>query len=280
MSYREDMLKCRAYIDEHPEDITAQELAAKFGYSFWHFCHIFRSVNGISVGTYLRERRLARAAVALLTGASVTEAAGRAGFDTPSGFTRAFTRSFGVGPSVYQKQKGGLVMTENIKAKIEVTMAEIPAFSAAGYKVYPETALDSVDELRNSGAYWLGKDFSAVSAEDYASLTYPGYAEIGMWLAGGATMESLYYFLGPTVKEGSKIPDGMEQYDFEAAECAVFKLPQAADMPALQQTVRSGWQYIFTEWFEENPYQLDESKPYFECYRGDDAYICVPILKK
>lgn len=276
MSYRDDMRQCRAYIDEHPEvEISPQELATKFGYSFWHFCHIFRSVNGISVGTYLRERRLAKGAVALVRGATVTDAALAAGFDTPSGFCRAFTRSFGLAPSAYQKQKGGLMMmAENIK----VQMVDIPAFSAAGYKVYPETALDGVADVRKSGAYWLGQDFSAVSAEDYAKLTYPGYAEIGVWLAGGDTMDSLYYFLGPTIKAGVEIPEGMEQFDFEAAHCAVFTLPNAADMPALQKAVRDGWQYIFSEWFEENPYKLDEAKPYFECYQGDNAYICVPVV--
>lgn len=272
MSYREDMRRCREYIDSHPqEEISAQTLAARFGYSFWHFCHIFRSVNGLTVGTYLRERRLARAAVMLLDGATVTEAAMDAGFDTPSGFSRAFSRHFGMTPSAYQKQKGGFIMTD-----LKVTFADIQAFSAAGYAIHPEGETD----WRENGAFWFGKDFSAVSAEDYAKLTYPGYAEIGVWLAGGETMDSLYYFLGPTIKEGTAVPEGMEQFDFEAAHCAVFTLPRAEEMSALQQTVRSAWHSIFTEWFEQNPYELDTTKPYFECYHEQDSYIVVPVIKK
>lgn len=275
MSYKEDMRRCRAYIDEHPdEELSAEALAESFGYSFWHFCHIFHTVNGVSVGTYLRDRRLARAAVELIHGGTVTRAGILAGFDTPSGFSRAFLRRFGLTPSAYQKWKGRcVIMAENIN----ITMVDIPAFSAAGYKVYPEEVLD----CRENGAYWLGQDFSAVSAEEYAKLTYPGYAEIGTWLAGGETMDSLYYFLGPTLKaDNANIPEGMDKFDFEAARCAVFTLPQIDDLKTLQQTVRDCWQYIFTEWFEQNPYKLDETKPYFECYRGRDSYICVPVITK
>lgn len=272
MSYRDDMRRCREFIDNHPDDdISAQKLATQFGYSFWHFCHIFRSVNGLAVGTYLRYRRLARAAVELAGGASVTEAAITAGFDTPSGFTRAFTRRFGITPSAYQKQKGGLIMTD-----IKVTVTEIPAFCAAGYTLYPEEALDT----RANGAYWLGKDFSAVSTEDYAKLTYPGYAEIGLWLHPADAADGLYYFLGPTIKEDTTVPESMQKHCFAAAKCAVFTLPQTEDLPALQQTVRAGWQYIFTKWFEQSDYKLDTTKPSFECYHGDNAYICVPVTEK
>ncbi len=48
MGYREDMARCRDYIAEHlQEELTPAELAARFGYSFYHFCHVFRSVNGM-----------------------------------------------------------------------------------------------------------------------------------------------------------------------------------------------------------------------------------------
>ena len=59
MGYKEDMAQCRNYIAEHlQEELTPAELAERFGYSFYHFCHVFQSVNGMAVAEYLRDRRL------------------------------------------------------------------------------------------------------------------------------------------------------------------------------------------------------------------------------
>ena len=76
MGYQEDMERCRCYIAEHAsEEITPARLAAQFGYSFFHFCHVFRNVNGVAVAEYLRERRLCSALLRLSQGSSVTETA-------------------------------------------------------------------------------------------------------------------------------------------------------------------------------------------------------------
>ena len=48
MGYKEDMEHCRKFIDEHlEENLNARTLSAQFGYSFYHFCHVFHSVNGL-----------------------------------------------------------------------------------------------------------------------------------------------------------------------------------------------------------------------------------------
>ena len=50
MGYKEDMAQCRNCIAEHlQEELTPAELAERFGYSFYHFCHVFQSVNGMAV---------------------------------------------------------------------------------------------------------------------------------------------------------------------------------------------------------------------------------------
>ncbi len=126
MGYREDMKRCRAYIDGNlKEEVTPQALAVRSGYSFYHFCHVFRSVSGMSVGEYLRSRRMCQAAVELAEGASVTQAALCCGFDTPSGFTKRF----GLSPSEYKKQKGGIL---HMKPEFKT----MPEFSwTAGYSL-------------------------------------------------------------------------------------------------------------------------------------------------
>jgi AraC family transcriptional regulator len=270
MGYREDMENCRDYIDAHlDEEIELRALSERFGYSFYHFCHVFRSCNGMSAGEYLRHRRLCRAAVELSHGRSVTEAALNCGFDTPSGFTRAFCRRFGMTPSAYKKMKGGILhMTPEIK--------KMAGFAAIGYVLKPENDLDALE----NGAYWLGKDFSSVSKEDYASLTYPGYAEVGAWIRPGEKTGELYYFLGPTVKNKSFIPDGMETLEVPEAQYAVFTVPRATDPRGLHEAVKKTWKFIFSEWFDGSSYKFDQTKQDFEYYLGEDTYIYVPVTPR
>lgn len=267
MGYREDLEHCRAYIDEHlTEEITPRRLAEQFGYSFYHFCHMFRAVNGVSVGKYLREQRLSQAAAGLLADKSVTEAALEAGFDTPSGFTRAFCRRFNLSPNEYKKRKDCMIM-------LNPTFKKMPGFSAIGYILKPESEIN----FRENGAYWLGQDFSRVSKDDYAKLTYPGYAETGLWLHPNESGE-LCYFFGPQVKSKEFIPRGMSAIDLPEAKYAVFTVPRAADSKSLHDNVNQTWRFIFNDWFDKSGCKFDESKMDFEMYLGEEAFIYIPVL--
>jgi AraC family transcriptional regulator len=267
MGYGEDMARCRKYIEEHlSEEIALRALSERLGYSFYHFCHVFRSCNGISPGEYIRQRRLFQAARALSCGMRVTDAAMCSGFDTHSGFTRAFSRQFGITPSAYKK--GVFDLLPEIK--------KFPAFSAIGYVLEPDERTDP----RENGAYWLGKDFSSVSKEEYAKVTYPGYAEIGAWIHPEEKAGMLRYFLGATVKDIGYVPEGLVTLDVPAAEYAVFRVPAAADPQSLHDAVNATWKSIFSEWFDSCDYLFDQSKMDFEYYIGEDAFVYVPVLKK
>lgn len=267
MGYREDMACCRRYIEENlSEEIELRALAGRFGYSYYHFCHVFRSCNGMSAGEYIRQRRLCRAAEALSDGRKITDVAMDSGFDTHSGFTRAFCRHFGMTPSEYKK--GVPNMTPELKT--------LPAFSAIGYVLTPDTQLDT----HKNGAYWLGQDFSSVSREEYAKVAQPGYAEVGAWLHPEGKTGELRYFLGATVKGKDYIPEGLTALDIPEAEYAVFKVPEATDPQGLHDAVNATWRYIFDEWFDGSAYRFDHDKMDFEYYLGNDTYIYIPVSKK
>jgi AraC family transcriptional regulator len=266
MGYRDDMERCRAFIDAHlSETLAPQALSERFGYSYYHFCHVFRAVNGMAVCEYVRERRLHRSARELLGGKSVTEAAMDCGFDTPSGFTRAFIRRFGTSPSEY-KQKGGMRF-------LEPEMKKMAAFTAVGYVLKPDKNAD----FRENGAYWLGKDFSSVSKEDYAKLCIPGHGEIGAWLHPSDSADELHYFFGPITNDKSFVPRGMEAIDVPAASYAVFPVPKAADMQGLHENVKKTWKFIFNDWFDKSGLRFDHDAMDFEYYLGEDTYIYVPV---
>lgn len=269
MSYKQDMQRCLDYIEEHLENrITIPELADFLGYSLYHFCHVFKNVQGVSAGNYLRKRQLDQAAKRILTGERITDIAFSSGFDTHAGFTKAFHRQYGISPQEY-KQRGGFVMTPEIK--------KMPAFSAICYQ-FPAPEGDF--QFLDSGAYWLNQDFSTVSKEDYAKLTKPGYAEIGLWLFPEEDVPELYYFLGATVDSKDYIPEGMHAIDIPEAEYAVFTVPVASSASELQQNIQKMWKQIYTEWFDNSDWKYDESKLNFEYYLGENTYIYVPVKTK
>ncbi|MGI6199799.1 MAG: helix-turn-helix domain-containing protein [Christensenellales bacterium] len=95
------------YIDAHlGEAITLRQLARAAGYSPWHATRLFKEVTGRTPFEYIRALRLSRAALILRDGGDpVIDAALSFVFDSQEGFTRAFTRQFGLPPNRYRAER-------------------------------------------------------------------------------------------------------------------------------------------------------------------------------
>ncbi len=94
------------YIESHIcEPITMSELAKRSGYSQWHAARIFKELTGVAPFDYIRARRLSDAAARLRDGAKVVDVAFDFVFDSHEGFTRAFSRRFGIAPKAYATQR-------------------------------------------------------------------------------------------------------------------------------------------------------------------------------
>jgi AraC family transcriptional regulator, arabinose operon regulatory protein len=81
------------------------ELAALVNLSASRFRHLFKEETSVSVGLYLRERRLERAELLLRTTfLSIKEVLSEAGVSGMSHFVEHFKKRYGVSPSGYRKQ--------------------------------------------------------------------------------------------------------------------------------------------------------------------------------
>lgn len=90
------------YIEENlRSEISAEEIAKAAGFSVHHFYHLFSAATGLSVMQYVTQRRLKHAACQIAAGRKIIDAALEYGFDSASGFTRAFRREFGRPPREY-----------------------------------------------------------------------------------------------------------------------------------------------------------------------------------
>jgi AraC-like DNA-binding protein len=93
------------YIDSNlTEPVTMHKLAQAAGYSPFHAARMFKEITGKTPFTYIRMLRLSQAAVMLKDeDKKVIDVAFDFVFDSHEGFTRAFSRQFGVSPKNYSK---------------------------------------------------------------------------------------------------------------------------------------------------------------------------------
>ncbi|GAB3042924.1 AraC family transcriptional regulator [Virgibacillus ainsalahensis] len=94
------------YIESHLNDeIDYNELERITGTSVYHFRRMFSFLSGMSLGEYVRNRKLSNATFDLLhEGMSVTEAAFKYGYESVDGFSRAFREWSGISPSEVKKK--------------------------------------------------------------------------------------------------------------------------------------------------------------------------------
>jgi len=190
-----------SYIDRHiNESLSAEQLADLTGYSMHHFCYLFHSCMGIPVMTYIRRRRLELAAKDLLKGKSSTWVAQEWGFDTSSGFAKAFRKQFGMPPKAFRNR----YLCRNPESLCRIEKKE--SFYVIGYSLAPP---EGNFEVFDAAAYWYGKDFSVVSKEDYAYLARENLGCIGVWLDPDPITGDFYYLFGPIVSDTDFIPKGM-----------------------------------------------------------------------
>lgn len=98
--------RMQEYIIGHADtEIDMDELAAASGYSRFHASRLFKQYIGQTPSDYIRAVRLSHAAENLRdTGERVLDTALNASFESHDGFTRAFSKQFGIGPAAYQRE--------------------------------------------------------------------------------------------------------------------------------------------------------------------------------
>lgn len=99
--------KALNYVEEHiTEPIDYQTVAKQAYASQFHFERMFGMLCGFSVCEYVRNRRLALAGEELYHSKErIIDIALKYGYDTPEGFTRAFTKFHGITPAEARKGK-------------------------------------------------------------------------------------------------------------------------------------------------------------------------------
>ncbi len=102
---KELILTLTRWIDDNIHlPLKIEQVAERSGYSRWHLQRMFYDVMQQSLGKYIREKKLMRAAEDLRTGdETVMEISLRYGFESQQSFTRSFSGKYQVPPATFRR---------------------------------------------------------------------------------------------------------------------------------------------------------------------------------
>jgi AraC family transcriptional regulator len=292
LNYRKEIEKSINFIEDHiKENITMEDVADESGYSLYHFSRVFSLCKGVSVMEYIRGRRLSLAAMELFKGRRIIDIAMDYGFETASGFTKAFRKAFGYSPSLYMRRMAGYADTTTLEIGgyiMNPVIVKKPEFKVAGYGI--KTNVTGETYTKDIASFWSNYNGENLESKMYRILNPTQHGEVG--LCAPLTEEgNAIYLLGVIVEDFSKVEEDMLTVVVPEAEYAVFTTPPVdtsndTEQKEFAEIIASTWKYIFEEWFEHSGYIFDESKLDFEfyderCHHRQDTVmdIYVPVRR-
>ena len=103
------------------EELDSEDIAAKAALSPFYYQRIFGALCGVTVGEYIRARRMTLAAQELNgKDVKVIDAAVKYGYDSPDSFSKAFQKFHGITPS--QAKEPGALLRSFAPLHIRITM--------------------------------------------------------------------------------------------------------------------------------------------------------------
>lgn len=255
------------------EEIDYEEAARQAYSSSFHFQRVFGILCGMSLGDYIRMRRLSLAGEELSRGnAKIIDIALKYGYDTPESFSRAFTRFHGISPS--EEKRGGKVQIFTpLSVKLTLTGG-----SKMDYRIEKRDAFQVVCKRKRVGkpqAANATPDITAMWQEYGMDGTMQKLAEcmpenpvmkglLGICFSAELDAKQFPYGIGVEY-DGRKIDDDLEIVTIPANTYAVFT--SKGKMPdAFIET----YNRIVTEFFpQSSQYEYAENVE-FEVYSSAD----------
>ena len=260
------------YIEENLcEELEISKIAARAYLSPFHFQRVFNATTGLTVGEYIRNRRLSLAAEELLdSNIKVIDVALKYGYDSPDSFARAFAKFHGISPSS-AREKGAKIKSF---APISINLS-LKGGSIMNYKIVEKSAFTVMGKCRKFNAETSYVEIPKFWGEHYAT----GGGEIirgmfGVCLDGDG--KEFDYLIADLYFPWNEIPDGCETKVIEAGTWAVFSYE--GECPEALQTVNT---QIWTEWLPNcKEYELAGNYN-LEFYISEtEGEIWVPVKKK
>ena len=263
------------YIEQHLlNELDIEKIAKKAALSPFYYQRIFGALCGMTVGEYVRARRMTVAAQKLACSEfKVIDIAARFGYDSPDSFTKAFQRFHGITPT--QARESGVNLRSLAPLHIKITLE---GGSMLDYKIVEKAPFTVVG---------IKKRFSAETS----------YMEVpkfwSEWMSDMKGLKGIFgvcsdmdgktfdYWIADLYLPWVEIPAGCETYQIPGGLWALFKCKGA--LPEAMQKVNT---QIWSEWLPSlrgyalaGNYSLEFYLPPAEDSADTESYICIPLKK-
>ena len=262
------------FIEQHlDEPLDIEEIAGKAALSPFYFQRIFGAMCGLTVGDYIRARRMTLAAQELVRSeAKVIDVAVKYGYDSPDSFTKAFQRFHGITPS--QAREPGAPLRSLAPLHIKVSLeggsmmdyriVEKAPFTVVGVK-RPFNSDTSYQEIPKFWDEWLAQGEKRSVMGTFGVCSGTGGKDFDYWIA------DLYF-------PWEEIPAGCETKVIPGSLWAQF--------PCTIRTLQDTNTKIWSEWLPAlqgyalaGDYDIEVYLPPEEGYGDMKVYIWVPLKK-
>jgi AraC-like DNA-binding protein len=284
---KQTILAVQQYIEGHiDQPLTLTKLAKVAGYSPFHLERVFKEAVGLSIFEYIRKIRLTAAATVLRDkDVKVLDTALDFLFDSHEGFTRAFTREFGLTPSKYKKNPVPVGYFTPYHLHIEKPQKEKKMNTSFIFTQIVEKPQRKAIVKRGEKADGYFSYCEEVGCDVWGVLTSVKEAiaePMGYWLPVNMRDGKSEYVQGVEVAAdyAGAVPEGFELVTLPACTVMLFN-GQPFDDNDFGEAIDEVWKAIEKFQPENYGYQWDNENPRFqlnpEGYRG---YIEGRAVKK
>lgn len=294
MSYISNIQKILNHIDDNlDKDLSVDILAEIANFSPYHFCRIFQWYVGYPVMKYVRIRRLEYVASEFSTGKKIIDIAMRYGFETYSGFAKAFKRHYGIAPEKYR-------IHNNIALPILSNLIHMNSYSIGGVILNPKfithdtiklvgyelkTTTIEGENSKEIPAFWQ----ACIADGRLKKLHHAGFVknhiEYGACFSIDPETGGYSYVIGVEAEENVVITDDFSTFTLPPATYAVFSTPPAKKAD-FTKSIQGTWQYIMNDWFPNSGYEYAPNCVDFEYFdrknMSVNENVCdiyIPVVK-
>ncbi|WP_078394982.1 AraC family transcriptional regulator [Shouchella patagoniensis] len=254
------------------EPISMDEIARQANVSPFHFQRLFSVLTNMSVGDYLRKRRLTLAAQELVnSNLKIIDIAFKYHYETPEAFTKAFRKQHGVTPRDVRKGIGKvnaynrLTIQVNLKGvdPMRYRVVERGEFHVIGTK--RTFSIKNNQNTKEIPTMWSdsSKDGTIAKLAQWNDGQIKGLLGVCIDNQVNTAQEEVEYWIATeTTGESSEY----EKLILPASTWGVFEVhgPAPTSIPKV-------WRKIFSEWLPSNPYEHAET-PELEVYLDEDVF--------
>ena len=264
------------YIEQNlTKELDIGKIAKKAALSSFYYQRIFGAMCGMTVGEYIRERRMTLAAQELAgSDCKVIDIALKYGYDSPDSFTKAFQRFHGITP--VQAREKGVNLRSLAPLHIKITLE---GGTMLDYKIVEKAAFTVVGIKKSFNSETTYKEipkFWGEWASDMKGLK-------GMFgVCSDMDGTNFDYWIADLYIPWEEYPQECSTYQIPGGLWALFKCvgPLPGSMQSVNTKIWSEWLPSLKEYELAGNYSLEFYLPPAKNPADTVSYIAIPIKKR